>query len=96
MKVNMGIRELELGGKYLGHLREANSLMGDMGALRARLREDGYLLIRGLHDPQKVKAARRMLLHNLDANGQIDRGFPWTRPASRPTRAGRSWAAPRP
>ena len=76
MNVNMGIRELELGGKYLGHLREANGLMGDMDALRSRLREDGYLLIRGLHDPQKVKAARRMLLHNLDANGQIDRSFP--------------------
>ena len=74
MKVKMGIRELELDGRYLGRLREANSLLGDMDALRARMREDGYLLIRKLHDPDKVKAARRVLLENLDRNGQIDRG----------------------
>jgi len=72
----MGKRELELGGKYLGALREATHLMGDMKALRARMEEDGYLLIRRLHDPQKVKAARRVIIENLDQNGQIDRSYP--------------------
>ena len=76
MKLNMGKRELELGGKHLGHLREANELMGDADALRARMQEDGYLLIRRLHDPNKVKATRRMLINNLDSNGQIDRSHP--------------------
>lgn len=72
----MGARELELGGEYLGTLREANSLMGDMPALRQRVAEDGYLLVRKLHDPEKIKAARRVVLENLDANGQIDRSYP--------------------
>ena len=76
MYLTMGARELELGGEYLGTLREANSLMGDMPALRQRMAEDGYLLVRKLHDPEKIKAARRVVLENLDENGQIDRSHP--------------------
>ncbi|GBC96603.1 1-deoxypentalenic acid 11-beta-hydroxylase [bacterium HR16] len=76
MKVTMGIRELEMGGKYLGELRDANALMGSVDALRARMEEDGYLLIRRFHDPQRVQAARRVVLENLAANGQIDTRYP--------------------
>ena len=47
MKLNMGKRELELGGKHLGHLREANELMGDADALRARMLTDPYRLVIG-------------------------------------------------
>lgn len=68
--------ELELGGRYLGTLREANAILNDAPALRARMEEDGYLLVRGLHDREKVAAARRAILENLDANEQIDRRFP--------------------
>src|SRR5579871_5488055 len=74
--VKMAKQELDLGGHYLGTLREANGLLHDTAALRARMEEDGYLLIRGLHDPDKVAAARRSILENLDANGQIDRSHP--------------------
>lgn len=72
MILTMGKREMELGGAYLGELREANSLLDDPDALAARMDEDGYLLLRGLHRPEKVLAARRAILENLDANGQID------------------------
>jgi len=72
VNLTMGIRDLELGGKYLGSLRDANALMGNPVALRQRMQEDGYLLIRKLHDPAKVKAARRVVLENLDSNGQIE------------------------
>ena len=74
MILTMNQIEMELGGKYLGWLREANDLLGDREALKARLEEDGYLLIRGLHDPEKVKATRRFLLEKLDENEQLDRG----------------------
>jgi hypothetical protein len=74
--VKMGKQELELGGKYLGWLRESNDILSHSSALRARIEEDGYLLIRGLHHPEKVLAARRAILENLDANGQIDRRYP--------------------
>lgn len=76
MLVKMGPQELELGGKYLRTLREANDLLDDPAALRARMDEDGYLLIRGLQDPERVKAARRVVLENLNANGQIDPNYP--------------------
>ena len=76
MILTMNQKEMELGGKYLGWLREANDLLGDREALQARLKEDGYLLIRGLHDPEKVKATRRFLLEKLDENEQLDRAYP--------------------
>ena len=76
MILTMNQIEMELGGKYLGWLREANDLLGDRDALQGRLEEDGYLLIRGLHDPEKVKATRQFLLEKLDENEQIDREYP--------------------
>lgn len=77
MKIlKMGKHELELDGKYLGWLRESNDILSDPVALRTRLEEEGYLLLRGLHDPEKVLAARKAILENLDANGQIDRRYP--------------------
>jgi ectoine hydroxylase-related dioxygenase (phytanoyl-CoA dioxygenase family) len=76
MILTMGKRELELGGKYLGLLREATDLMGDGDALRSRMDEDGYLLLRGFHDREKVTAVRQLLLRQLDENGRIDRSFP--------------------
>jgi hypothetical protein len=76
MRVTMAKKELELGGRYLDWLRESNDLLDDLPALRARLQEDGYLLIRGLHDPAHVRAAREHILSKLDANGQIDRSRP--------------------
>jgi hypothetical protein len=76
MKLSIGKRELELGGKYLDTLRDATHLMGDMAALHARMAEDGYLLIRKLHDPAKVKAARQVVLENLNGAGVIDPAYP--------------------
>jgi len=76
MKLPMGNREMELGGETLGHLRESDDIRGNMPALRERLDEDGYLLIRGLHDVEAVKAARAIVLADLDARDQIDRSHP--------------------
>lgn len=76
MILTMNQKEMELGGKYLGWLREANNLLGDRQALRARMDEDGYLLIRGMHNPETVKATRRFLLEKLDENEQLDRAHP--------------------
>lgn len=72
----MGARDLEMGSRYLGTLRESNDLLGNMSALRARMEEDGYLLIRSLQPVEKVSAARQELLENLNANGQLDTQYP--------------------
>lgn len=74
--LKMGIRDLDLGGKYLGSLRDSNDLIGDFDAIRGRFSEDGYVLIRKLHDPAKVQAARRALLELMDQAGQIDSSLP--------------------
>lgn len=76
MILTMNKIEMELGGKYLGLLRDANELIEQPDALKARIEEDGYLFIRGLHDREKVKATRRFLLEKLDENEQLDRSYP--------------------
>jgi hypothetical protein len=57
--LRMGKHDLEFPGKYLAELREANELLPDIDALRARMEEDGYLLIRGLFERDRVLAARQ-------------------------------------
>lgn len=74
--LRFGERDLELGGKYLGRLREANGLLDDPAALRARFAEDGYLLVRGLHDPQQVAAARREILGEFAKGDAFDPSAP--------------------
>lgn len=76
MKLTMGKQALEMGSPYLGTLRDSNDLLNSPAALQARMDEDGYLLIRGLHRIENVRAARQMLLENLDANEQLDRNYP--------------------
>lgn len=76
MNLTIGRRELEMGSRYLGALRESNNLLGDAAALRERMAEDGYLLIRGLHRRENVQTVRDQILANLDANDQVDRSRP--------------------
>ncbi|HTL52816.1 MAG TPA: phytanoyl-CoA dioxygenase family protein [Planctomycetota bacterium] len=74
LTLKMGKREMDLGGKYLGLLRESNDILGNVAALHARIQEDGYLLIRGLHDRKKVLDARRQIMEKIAAKGGIQTG----------------------
>lgn len=74
MKLPIGDRDLEWGGPDLGELRDANDLLGDLEALRARMGEDGYLLLRGLHDRDTVLQARRAIVQCIDAQGALKPG----------------------
>ena len=65
--------EYELGGDEMGFLRESNDVLDDVEALRARMADDGYLLIRGLQKRKKVETARRAILEKLDAAEMVDR-----------------------
>ena len=76
MQLKIGTRELELGSRYLKTLRDSNDLLGDAQALQERMAEDGYLLLRGLQDQEKVRATRDFLFGKLDENEQIDHEFP--------------------
>ncbi|WP_028612653.1 phytanoyl-CoA dioxygenase family protein [Paenibacillus harenae] len=73
MMVKVGSRELELGGPHLTELRSSNELLHDIDALRDRLKEDGYLLLRGFHDREQVLLARRSILKKMDRLGKLER-----------------------
>ncbi|MFD0670683.1 phytanoyl-CoA dioxygenase family protein [Cohnella sp. GCM10027633] len=73
MWVKVGSRELELGGEHLTNLRSSNELLHDIDALRGRLAEDGYLLLRRFHDREQVLTARKAVLAKMDKLGKLDR-----------------------
>lgn len=71
--LRVGTRDLELGSSQLGELRDATPHLGDPAALRARLDDEGYLLLRGLQDRELVLEARRQMVEQLRAAGVADR-----------------------
>lgn len=73
MMVKVGSRELELGGPHLTELRSSNDLLHDIDALRNRMQEDGYLLLRGFHDREQVMKARQRILEKMDRMGKLER-----------------------
>lgn len=74
--VTVGDRDLELGGEHLVEMRDSSALLGDPTALRDRLQEDGYLLLRGFHEPDRVRAARRQVLEHMAGEGMLDPDAP--------------------
>ncbi|QHT64007.1 phytanoyl-CoA dioxygenase family protein [Paenibacillus lycopersici] len=74
MHVIMGERELELEGPYLTQLKESNDILNDEQALRERLREDGYLFIRGFHDRDRVLRAKLSFLQRMAGQGKLAEG----------------------
>jgi len=74
VKIVMGQDEFELDGPYAARLSESNDALDDAEELRRRMRDDGYLFIRGFHDREKVLAARRSLLEKLAAKGHLAPG----------------------
>ncbi|MCH2131234.1 MAG: phytanoyl-CoA dioxygenase family protein [Pirellulaceae bacterium] len=75
MKIQFGKSEVELGGNYLAaELKDSTSVLDDVTALKRRLDEDGYLLLRGFHDRELVLDARRSVLEHLAKFDCIDDG----------------------
>lgn len=55
-----------------GELRDASALLADVEALRRRMAEEGYLLLRGVLNREEVLAARHEILERLAEVGEID------------------------
>ncbi len=70
--LRVGTRDLELGSAELVELDDATPDLGDPAALRRRLDEGGYLLLRGLQDRDLVLEARRQMVAALRAAGIAD------------------------
>lgn len=73
MMLKVGSRALELGSEHLTELRDSNDIAHDPAALRERMEEDGYLLIRGFHDREEVLHARQAVLSKMNKMGKLER-----------------------
>lgn len=73
MLVKVGKRELELGGPHLEELRDSNDIIHNVVALRQRIADDGYLLLRGFHGQEQVLKARLAVLAKMDKMGKLAR-----------------------
>ncbi len=62
--------------EHLGRLRDTRLPLDDHDALRRRMHDDGYLLVRGLLDRDAVLNTRRAILTKLAAMDVVDRRHP--------------------
>ena len=74
-KVTMASHEL-IFGQTIYQPRDANDILNDVTALRARMADDGYLLIRNFHEREAVLAARAEILNHLAQQGFLKPGTP--------------------
>ena len=65
MNVRFGYRDMHYPSDALGTLQDSRHLFADMPALHAQMAADGYLLLRGLIDREKVQKARATILHYM-------------------------------
>ena len=76
-KFQIGNAWFEAESKYLTlNLRDSTDALDDTDELRRRMKEDGFLLLRGLHDRDAVLAARRDILQVMQAQGKLDPDAP--------------------
>ncbi len=59
-----------------GELTDCTPLLDDPIALRRHMREEGYLLLRGLLNRDDVNAARHSMLERLAEHGHLDPAYP--------------------
>lgn len=74
MIVKIGDKPLEMGGPYLTELRDSTDIRDDFPALRQRIAEDGYVLIRGFHDRGQILKARSEILRRIYDKGRLEPG----------------------
>ena len=68
--VFLGDHELTFPGPHLGVLRDCNAVLDSAESLHKQIAEDGYLLVRGLIDKEKIVAGRRAILEYANGNGK--------------------------
>jgi hypothetical protein len=76
MKVKFCRTEVEYPGEKLGELRDSNDLLDNIEALKARISQDGYLLLRNFFDPETVLKAREAIVSYLSEKNALVSGEP--------------------
>ena len=75
-KVSMSGHELVFGETIFAETRSSNDIFEDTDALRHRIEEDGYLIIRNFHDRASILNARQEILTYMDSQGVLAPGTP--------------------
>jgi hypothetical protein len=91
--VRFGQRDLAIGGTHLDEMRDANAMLADPAALRARLADDGYLLLRSFHDRDAVLAARCEVLGRIADEDLFDPDAPLAEAVIHPRRGERRFVS---
>ena len=71
MDYRFGYRNIKFPSEELGFLPDSSSLLGDTAALEQRMQEDGFLLLRGLIERQKVLKARETVLRYMGEHNAL-------------------------
>lgn len=74
MRVRFGKAEFDYPSPEMGELTDSSGLLGRTDRLRERLAEDGYLLLRGMIDRQKVLDARAFILEYMEGKEALAPG----------------------
>lgn len=74
MKVKFCKTEVEYPGEKLGELRDSGHLVNNMDELKARIKQDGYLLIRNFFALETVMTAREAIVKYLDEHNALVKG----------------------
>ena len=69
-------KEVETTPVAFGELTDCTAMLDDPAALRRHIRDEGYLLLRGLLNRDEVQAARLSMLERLAEQGHIDLTYP--------------------
>jgi hypothetical protein len=70
--LSLGRTPVKFDGVQLGILRDSAAQPDNMNDLRLRMKEDGYLLLRGLVNRAAVQAACEVVRRHLDKLGQLE------------------------
>ena len=70
----IGETDIEIGSKYLNLYLDENNYEEDQKKLINKLKENGYLLIKGLHDKQEISSIRKKIISILTKDDIFDSG----------------------
>lgn len=71
MNIRFGYRNMTFPSSDIGELHDSTALLGDAPALHTRMAEDGYLLLRGLIDRNKVLQARATVMAHMESHNAL-------------------------
>jgi len=72
-KVKMSGKELVFGDTIV-QARDSNDILGDTEALRQRMEEDGYLIIRNFHNREDLMKGRKDIVDYMESQGILAEG----------------------